>query len=175
MKRITVLISVLLLLGGCASAPTADNLSDSAAYAAIGECYRAQATKDAAELAKMETSTDVQLLAAINALKVAANKDYSPCSGIVTNAELQKVAIQENTKRLYCGFEFAKSAMTTALWAYLGGKAIDAVSEMSGNDYNFTDSTVTDSLNSNNGGGDFNLGTSEPFVVEPSIIEVPAI
>jgi hypothetical protein len=169
------MVAVVFLLSSCATAPVANPTAEAEAYKAIAECYRTQATKETAELNKMVTSTDVQLLAAINALKVAVNKDYNPCAGITTNAELQKVAMQENTKRLDSGLGFGKSVLTTALWAYLGGKAIDAVADMSGGDsYTITDSTVSDSLNKYNvNGGDLSFATAEPYIVEPAIAETP--
>lgn len=166
---LVVLILAAVLVGGCASPRVWTEAENTAAYNAIGKCYESFGAVENARLNKLSDSKDVLLSQSISGLSGAATGGKHPCQSIKTYADVEIAAMQENTKRIGIGADVAKTGGGYLLGAYLGGKVIDGLT--SGTQYNINDSNLSNSLNQNNGFGDFNLGTAEPFIVEPTVVE----
>lgn len=174
MRLLTVaVVTCVLFIGGCASPRQWSSEENVAANNAIGECWKAQGVIANTRLSKLSNSNDVLLSQAIEGLSAAANKGRNPCGDIKTSADVEIVAMQENTKRSEYWINFGKSALSTGMWMYIGGKAVDAVADMkSGDKYEFKDTTVKDSFNKADlKQGDLNWGVSTPTVVHADVVQ----
>jgi len=186
MKKLGTLIIIVttIILSGCATAPTPDAEIEVATAEAIGECYKAKSTIETARIAKLHDPKDILLDRAIAGLSEAAGKGADPCR-LTTNNDLQKVAMEENTKQIVAGIDASKSAAGSIVTGLLGWKALDTLPDLfsgAGGTYNLTsqgDMSLSDSLKTSNMGditGTNQLGgiLSNPSTAEPYVFTFPA-
>jgi hypothetical protein len=103
------ILLLTLFLSSCATAPKPDRDVELGLVDAKIACYESQ-TATAKNDEKLTDPKDILLGKAIDALAKAVGKGVDPCAAIITNNDLQKVAMEENTKQLAAGADFAKSA-----------------------------------------------------------------
>jgi len=182
--KFVLVLAIVISVSGCASAPEPNQAVELAVATAIGDCHKAQATIETARIAKINDPRDLLLDRAIKGLSDAAGKTVDPCR-ITTNNDLQKVAMEENTKQIGHGADFAKSAAGNLVVGLGVWKGLDVLPELfknAGGSTSLTSAgsmTVSDSIKTSNMGdivgtnqlgGILNPSTTEPFVVEPLVI-----
>lgn len=182
---IVLFVSLFLVLmaffSGCATAPAPNAATELALADAIGECHASRAKVETARINKITDPRDLLLDRAIAGLSAAAGNNIDPCR-IITNNDLQKTAMEENTKQIVAGVDAGKSAAGSIVTGLLGWKALDVLPDLfgsAGGTYNLTskgDMALSDSLKTSSMGdvlGQNQFGgilsnpvdnTAEPFV-----------
>lgn len=144
----------LVILSACATAPEPDHDVEMKLAEAISDCYTAEGEVKKAAMLKLTDPKDVLLSQSISALENVATKGMDKCAQIVTNNELQKVAMQENTKQIVSAVDGGKSVAGNLVVGVLGWKGLDILPELfngTGAAYTFNskgDLLVNESLNS---------------------------
>lgn len=186
MKRILAL-PLLFLLSSCASAPEPNQAIEVSLNEAMTACYTAEGDIEVARLAKITDPKDILLDRAIKGLSEAAGKHVDRCAK-VTNNDLQKVAMEENTKQIAHASDFGKSAAGNIIVGLGVWKGLDVLPELFANAgtsiavsntgagaLTLTDSVKTSTMGKISGtnqiGGILNPSTAEPFVVDPLVIQ----
>jgi len=159
---VSVFIPLLILSGCAAKAPPVNPALEAAAYSAMERCYAAKETRDKAAYENM-TSDQALLAMAIDGLSAAANKGGpDPCK-MLTNNDLQKVAMEETTKRIGIAGSLGGKVVTGGTVALLGGEVASVLKSgfsAAGDHTSFEgDATVSDSYNTTTSTG--NVETTE--------------
>jgi hypothetical protein len=173
MKSLMSFVLLSVILSSCATAPEPNQAVELAIYEAMGKCFDAEKGTEAEALDKLSDPKDVLLHEAIAGLTKAANKGISPCINITTNNDLQKVAMEENTKQIQAGVDFAKSAAGNIVVGVGVWKGLDVLPELfagagssvvldAGGDIALTDSLNTASVGDIFGAGDIGGMLSNP-------------
>jgi hypothetical protein len=173
MKSLMSFVLLSVILSSCATAPEPNQAVELAAYVAIGKCFDAEKGAEQETVAKLNDPKDLLLYQVLVGLTKALNKGISPCINITTNNDLQKVAMEENTKQIQAGVDFAKSAAGNIVVGVGVWKGLDVLPELfagagssvvldAGGDIALTDSLNTASVGDIFGAGDIGGMLSNP-------------
>ena len=179
---LAILCLVVILLPGCATAPTPNLEVEIATAEAITACYESQtAAKNNDD--KLVDPKDILIGKAIDALSKALTKGIDICSSIITNNALQKIAMEENTKQIAAGVDFAKSAagnIVVGVGVWKGLDVLPTLFASAGSKVSLSSAgsmTLTDSLKTSSVGDVFGASSLGGILNNPisNITEVPTL
>ncbi len=180
--RSSILFVAFLLFSGCAAAPPPNQAVEKSLAEAKIACYESKAPNSTND-EKLTDPKDILLGKAIDALAKAVDKGIDPCASIVTNNDLQKVAMEENTKQVVAGADFAKSAagnIVVGVGVWKGLDVLPTLFASAGSKISLSsagDMAVTDSLKTSSVGDVFGASSLGGILNNPvsTVTEVPAL
>jgi len=179
--KIISCLAVILLLSSCATAPNPIESVELGLIDAKIACYDSKKNTTVND-SKLIDAKDILLGKAIDALAKAVDRGVDPCASITTNNDLQKVAMEENTKQIVAGVDFAKSAagnIVVGLGVWKGLEILPDLFASSGTTISsagamtLTDSVKTSTMGTVTGANTFGGILSNPATAEPFVVEVP--